>query len=245
MERFAQMISKNWIVLVIIGVLSIALGIFGLLAPDSLAPRFMALIGGLFVSGGVISFIRSIQSKSSTELMSFILVVLGLILIFMPEGSASFALGVLGISLSFFGFFGGVLLLLIKRFTRLGALPVISAFLLGILGLVILFNTHQSLNLIMSVGGLALIFIGILFVLSGMSMRRLSIRVKTMLNQYDVTDFMERKSLNDFEANHNYMHKSWTFTNMPDHKENSDPIEVENLADKDQSSKRKDDDYWK
>lgn len=157
MERFAQIISKNWIVLAILGALSIVLGVFGLVAPQSLAPRFMALIGGLFIASGAISLFRGIQSKSPTNLVSLVLVILGIILVVMPESSASVALGIIGLSLGFFGFIGGSLLLLVRRFTRLGAFPAASAFIVGIIGVMILFNTQQSLNIIMSVGGLILL----------------------------------------------------------------------------------------
>lgn len=159
-----NVISKNWYLLLIKGIIMILLGILVLASPAGALLTYVLYIGIGFAITGVVRIVQGFQTKGAGDGWGWIVfegvmdIIIGFILMAHPGLTASVLPFILGFWGTFYGFF-----LIIDAFSGTGSagLKIIAGILTVIIGFSVMFNP-------VAMGLTLAIFIGIMLFIVGL-----------------------------------------------------------------------------
>lgn len=159
-----NVISKNWYLLLIKGIIMILLAILVLASPADALLTYVLYIGIGFVITGGVRIVQGFQAKGAAEGWGWIVfegvmdIIIGFILMAHPGLTASILPFILGFWGTFYGFY-----LIIDAFSGKGSagLKIIAGILTVIIGFAIMFNP-------VAMGLTLAIFIGIMLFIVGL-----------------------------------------------------------------------------
>jgi len=172
---------KNWWLLLLKGIITLALGIFLLLSPEAAAKAFSIITGimigisGLFLVAGAISHMRANYEWTWWLLEGLVDILIGIILIFNPLQAASTIIMLVALWIIIMGFIQLITSINIQYYMTGNLILVLGGVVAIFFGILLLLNPGRGLMGVMLLFGIFALFYGISLIYISLLLRKIVI----------------------------------------------------------------------
>lgn len=170
--------QTSWTVPVLYGAILVIIGLVLAAFKGEALKTLIMIAGALVLISGLMGTIVSFKESSQLPILSIVTVILGLVLILIPNFVGDVLMVLLGIGL----ILGGLLLVMdgvsaIKESLFTAILPIIAGVLLFVVGILAILNLDATKDYIMIIIGAVVAVAGLFFIFKGLKVRNVDITV--------------------------------------------------------------------
>lgn len=166
--------QESWKTMVVLGIISLSLGIVALLWPKNTLDIFVMILGVVSLIGGLYMIYESRKMDASLNILFGVIgIVLGIILLAIPSFAENLVIYILAIFFAIYGIMqiaDSNSMMSISTGSRIVA--IIIGVLFVVLAVVMIAYTNSAINVIMMIIGAFLLVNGVLYLVGGLQQRK-------------------------------------------------------------------------